>query len=81
MLERRNIDICCVQEVRYCNEDCTVLGDGDKENAEGTGGVGILIKLELAENIIEVSRYTDWLMCIKSVFGDSIWHIISLYAP
>ena len=88
MLARRNIDICCIQEARYRNEGSTVLGDGEqkykfwyKGNSEGTNGVGVLIKHELAENIIEVSRYSDRLMSIKAVLGDSVWHIFSLYAP
>ena len=74
--------------VRYRNEGSTVLGDGEqkykfwfKDNSEGTNGVGILVKHELAENIIEVSRYSDRLMSIKAVLGDSAWHVFSLYAP
>ena len=85
MLARRSIDICCIQEVRYRNEGCTVLGDGDqkykfwyKGNAEGTKGVGTLITHELAENVIEVSRYSDRLISIKAVLGDSVWHVFSI---
>ena len=88
MLSRRKIDICCVQEVRYKNEGCSVIGDGEqkfkfwyKGNSEGTNGVGIMMKHDLAESVIEVRRYSDRLMSIKAVFGGSVWHFFSLYAP
>ena len=88
MLDRRKVDICCIQEVRYKNEGCNVIGDREqkqklwyKGNAEGTGWVGILMKHEMAENVVEVSKHSDRLISIKAVFGDSIWHYFSLYAP
>ena len=31
--------------------------------------------------MVEVSRHSDRLISIKAVFGDSIWHYFSLYAP
>ena len=88
MLERRKIDICCIQEVRYRNEGSNVIGDAEqkykfwyKGNPEGTNGVGILIKHELTDNVIDIARHCDRLISIKAVFGDSVWHIFSLYAP
>ena len=88
MLDRRKVDICFIQEVRYKNEGCNVIGDEEqkyklwyKGNPEGTNGVGILMKHEMADNVIDVTRHSDRLISIKAVFGDSIWHFFSLYAP
>ena len=44
MMARRRVDICCVQETQY-------KGEKDKR-----GGVGILIKEELAKEIVEVKK-------------------------
>ena len=40
-----------------------------------------LIKHKLVENVIEVSCFRDRLLSIKSVLGDSVWHVLSTYAP
>ena len=53
MLARRRVDICCVQETQYKGEGSKVFGEGE----EGykflwRGGVGILIKEELAKEIV-----------------------------
>ena len=88
MLARRSADICCVQEVRYKKSSTTTLGEGpDKykfwysSNSSGTNGVGILVRQELAENVIEVGRISDRIMRIRLVLGKTIYNILSVYAP
>lgn len=88
MLGRRKVDICCVQEVRYRNGGTTSVGDQESRykfwysgNEYGTNGVGVFVKQELAENVIEVVRRSDRIMEIKVVLGKRIHHVISAYAP
>ena len=88
MLARRNADICCVQEVRYKSDSTTTLGVGTQKykfwyssNLSGANGVGILMRQELAENVIEVERFCDRIMRIKMVLGRAIYHVFSVYAP
>ena len=88
MLARRKVDICCIQEVRYRNEGCMSIGSNEEKyklwyvgNDESTNGVGVLMKSELAENVIEVKRYNDRFMCVKLILGETVWHVFSLYAP
>ena len=88
MLARRKIDICCLQEVRYKNQGCTTIGSNDEKyklwysgGPEKLHGVGIMMRAELADNVIEVKRYDDRLMKIRMVVGKRIWNILSLYAP
>ena len=76
MLARRKIDICCLQEVRYKNQGCTTIGSNDEKyklwysgGPEKLHGVGIMMRAELADNVIEVKRYDDRLMKIRMVVG------------
>ena len=88
MLARRRVDVCCVQEVRYRNQGCTSIGSNDEKykfwysgNGEGTNGVGVLIRSELAENVIEVVRINGRIMKVRLVLGESVHQIFSIYAP
>lgn len=53
------MDVCFIQEVRYKNKGTTSIGANEEMykfrysgNETGTNGVGVLIKHELAENVI-----------------------------
>ena len=88
MLARRSADICCVQEVRYRSNSTTTLGEGQEKykfwyssNPTSINGVGILVRKELADNVIEVVRTSDRIMSIKLVLGATIYNILSVYAP
>ena len=41
-------------------------------NDDKTGGVGILVKEELCENVVEVRRRCDGVMAIGLVFGEEV---------
>ena len=81
MLTKRKIDMCCIQEVRYRNQGCTTIGGGDDKyklwysgGQEKKNGVGILMRAELTDSVIEVHRYDDRMMRIKMVIGKKIWN-------
>ena len=63
----------CVKGRRYKLWWC---GNDDK-----TGGVGILVKEELCENVVEVRRRCDRVMAIGLVFEEEVVRVICAYAP
>ena len=50
-------------------------------NDDKTGGVGILVKEELCEKVVEVRRRCDRVMGIGLVFGEEVVRVICAYAP
>ncbi|XP_055388280.1 craniofacial development protein 2-like [Condylostylus longicornis] len=84
ILKRRNIDICCIQELKWkgakarkIGESYTVLYNGF--NAKN--GIGIVFKENMCDKIIEVKRISDRLMYVKMVIENKIYNIMSAYAP
>ena len=43
--------------------------------------MGLLVRNELAERVLEVERFSDRLMKIRMVLGKGVCHIFSAYAP
>ncbi len=62
-LGRRKVDIVALQEVIYKNEGAKTLKGGNsayklfwKGETTGHGGVGLMVKLEMVESVMEVRR-------------------------
>ena len=88
MLGRRKVVVCAVQEVRYKKEGTRMYGSGDERyklwwsgGSEGNNGVGVMVKEEWIDNVIEVVRWDERMMKIKMVVGGKMMHIFSVYAP
>ena len=88
MLVRRRVDVCCVQEVRYKGEGATTIGSGEEKFKfwysgclAGGGGVGVLVRHELARSVVEVERFSHTVMKVKIVIRKVIYQFISVYAP
>ena len=88
MLSRREVDICCLQEVRYRGAGATSAFTNEEKyklwysgGEGGENGVDIFIKYELAKNFIEVERFGERMMNVKMVIGKTVYHIFSVYAP
>ena len=66
MMERRNVDILCLQETRWKGSKARNIGGGCKifyNGADGRkNGIGIVLREELAESVLEVKRVSDRLM-------------------
>ena len=70
-LRKREVDICCLQEVRWRGQRAQFVGiKGSRyklwwsKNNDGIGGVGILLKEELCKQFVEVQRKSDrWQWC------------------
>ena len=60
MMERRNVDILCLQETKWKDSKARNIGGGCKifyNGAEGRkNGIGIVMREELAESVLEVKR-------------------------
>ena len=88
MLSRRNIDICCVQEVRYKGDGARTFGVNEEKyklwysgSREGLYGVGIMVRQDLIDNVLKIERFSDRLIKIRLVLGKKVFNIFSLYAP
>ena len=85
MMERRNVDILCLQETKWKGSKARNVGEGCKIFYNGANerknGIGIVLREELAESVLEVKRVSDRLMAMKLEVKGSILNIVSAYAP
>ena len=85
MMERRNVNILCLQETKWKGSKAKNIGGGYKifyNGADGRkNGIGIVLREELAESVLEVNRVSDRLMAMKLEVNGSILNIVSAYAP
>ena len=88
-LERRKVDVCCVQETRWKGEGARVLRtrNGKKYKLFGKGfvaglsGTGVIVEEKLIEKVVEVVRVNERLMMMKIIVGKSLVNVVSAYAP
>ena len=85
MMERRNVDILCLQETKWKGSKARNIGGGYKIFYNGVdgrkNGIEIVLREELAESVLEVKRISDRLMAMKLEVNGSILNIVSAYAP
>jgi len=87
-LRRRKVDVCCLQEVRWRGKGARFLGIRGRRyklwwsgNTKGIGGVGILIKEELCEKVVEVRRKSDRVMAVVLIFEEVVVRVICAHGP
>ena len=88
-MTRRRIDILRLQETRWtgCKSGGKArnLGDGVKlyysGGAKPRNGVGICLKEEWQDKIIEINRKSDRIMLMKLVTSSKTYNIITAYVP
>ena len=85
MMERKNVDILCLQETKSKGSKARNIGGGYKIFYNGVdgrkNGIEIVLREELAESVLEVKRVSDRLMAMKLEVNGSILNIVSAYAP
>ena len=71
--------MCSLQEVRWKNEGTRFLGVFRQryklwwsENSSGIGGVGILLKEEICEKVVDVRRKSDRVVVVVLAFGKQV---------
>ena len=80
--------MCCLQDVRWRGQGAQLLGVKGRRyklwwsgNSDGTGGVGVLVKEELCEEVVEVRRRSDRVMTVVMVLEEEVLRIICVYGP
>ena len=83
-LSSRKVDVCCIQESRYCGGNCRTIKGKDTRyklywsgNDKGTAGVGE----EWIEKVFEVQRVSDRIILVKLIVGQHVVTFLSVYAP
>ena len=85
IMERRNVNILPLQETKWKGSKARNVGGGCKIFYNGANGrkngIGIVLREELAESVLEVNRVSDRLMVMKLEVNGSILNIVSAYSP
>ena len=85
MMDRRKVDIFCVQETKWKGNKARNIGGSFKLFYHGVDGrrsvVGVILKDEYAERVLEVRRMSDREMSVKLEVEGEMINIISAYAP
>ncbi|KAK3574516.1 hypothetical protein QTP86_008561 [Hemibagrus guttatus] len=84
-MERRKVDILCVQETRWKGGKARSIGAGFKLFYYGVdskrNGVGVVLKEEFVRNVLEVKRVSDRVMSLKLEIEGVMLNVLSGYAP
>ncbi|KAK3510811.1 hypothetical protein QTP70_022735 [Hemibagrus guttatus] len=84
-MERRKVDILCVQETRWNGSKTRSIGAGFKLFFYGVdskrNGVGVVLKEEFVRNVLEVKRVSDRVMSLKLEIEGVMLNVVSGYAP
>ncbi|KAK3533676.1 hypothetical protein QTP70_024005 [Hemibagrus guttatus] len=84
-MERRKVDILCVQETRWKGSKARSIGAGFKLFYYGVdskrNGVGVVLKEEFVRNVLEVKRVSDRVMNLKLEIEGVMLNVVSGYAP
>ncbi|KAK3536575.1 hypothetical protein QTP86_013771 [Hemibagrus guttatus] len=84
-MERRKVNILCVQETRWKGSKARSIGAGFKLFYYGVdskrNGVGVVLKEEFVRNVLEVKRVSDRVMSLKLEIEGVMLNVVSGYAP
>jgi hypothetical protein len=86
-LWRRRVDVCAVQETRWKGEAAKFVGAKGRryklwwKGDDGTGGVGVMVKEELMNKVVEVRRKSARVIVVVMVIAKVTVRVISGYAP
>ena len=85
MMERRKINVLCLQETKWKGQKAREMDNGYKLYYNGVdgrrNGVGIVLDPELKKGVLSVSRESDRLIWIKMEINKVLVNVISAYAP
>ena len=85
LMERKGMDILCVQETRWKGAKAREMGNGYKlyyvDEDGKNNGVGILLSPVMKENVLEVNRESDSVIWMRLNVEKVEIHVVSAYAP
>lgn len=85
MMEQRSLDILCVQETRWKGVKARCIGVGYilwcYGNANKKHGVGIVLRKDFIDRVVEAQRISDRVMCVRLELDGVMMNIVSAYTP
>ena len=85
VMERRKVNIVCVQETNWKDSKAKELGNGFKLFYIGEdgrrNGVGIILNGEMKRGVLSVKRRSDRIIWVKVALNGEMINIMSAYAP
>ena len=85
LMERKGMDVLCVQETRWKGKKAREMGNGYKIYYVGddgkNNGVGIILSPEMKDNVLEVNRETDRVIWMRLIVDKRAVNVVSAYAP
>ncbi|KAF7707680.1 hypothetical protein HF521_018898, partial [Silurus meridionalis] len=85
LMERRKVDMFCVQETKWKGSKARKIGGRFKLFYHGVdgkiNGVGVILKEEYSKSVVEVKRVSDRVMNVKLEAEGAMINVISAYAP
>ena len=83
------IEVCCLQEVKWRGHGARMVGMKGRRykqwwsgKGDGVGGVGVMVKEELCEKVVEVRMVSGRVMnVVVVVFEEDVLRLIYGYAP
>ena len=85
LMERRKIDVLCVQETKWRGSKARMIGGGCKLFYHGVdgrrNGIGVVVREKYINSILEVKRISDRVMSLKMEIEGTLFNVISAYAP
>ncbi|KAI5611754.1 hypothetical protein C0J50_1395, partial [Silurus asotus] len=84
MMERRKVDMRCVQETKWKGSKARNIGCGFKLFFNGVdgkrNGVGVILKEEYSKSVVKVKRVSNSVMNVKLEVEGVMINVISAYA-
>ena len=84
MVDRRQLDVCCLQETRWKGDGATTIGRYKflwAGSREGKGGVGFLVRESWVDKVLQVKRCSERIMVLRIRVGKLVLCVVSVYAP
>ncbi|CAH2099151.1 unnamed protein product [Euphydryas editha] len=85
VLERRWINIACLQETKWKGQRAREIGAGYKFYYCGSdgkrNGVGVVLDKELKNKVTDVKRVNDRVIVVRLLMEDLVLNVVSVYAP
>ena len=84
-ITRRNVDLCCVQEVRWRGASARYISGKDSRykffwvgNDQSTS---VLLPEKWVDKVYDIKRVSDRIMLIKLLVGEAVLTVLSVYTP
>ncbi|KAF7708952.1 hypothetical protein C0J45_4279 [Silurus meridionalis] len=85
MMERKKVDMLCVQETKWKGSKTRNIGGGFKLVHHGVdgkrNGVGVILKKEYSKSVVEGKRVSYRVMNVKLEVEGVMINVICAYAP